>query len=73
MKMCKTIMKTCFTISQRGPKKTGGVAAKRKNVEDHRCHRARLLLVVRVVGLRSWGYVFANNGLFLQLFSSFEG
>ena len=64
--MCKTIMKTCFTISQRGPKKTRGVAAKRKNVEDHRCHRARLLLVVRVVGLRSWEYVFADDGLFLH-------
>ena len=38
-------------------------------MEDHRCHRARLLLVVRVVGLRSWGFVFADDGLFLH-FSS---
>ena len=42
---------TCFAVSEGGTKESGGVAAKSKNVEDHRCHGARLLLVARVVGL----------------------
>ena len=42
---------TCFAVSEGGTKESGGVAAKSKNVEDHRCHGARLLLVARVVRL----------------------
>ena len=45
------MMRTCFTVSKSSAKESGGVAAKSKNVEDHRCHGARLLLVVRIVGL----------------------
>ena len=42
---------TCFTVSKSGTKESGGVAAKSKKVEDHRCHRVCLLLVVRIVRL----------------------
>ena len=42
---------TCFAVSEGGTKESGGVAAKSKKVEDHRCHRVCLLLVVRIVRL----------------------
>ena len=45
------MMMTCFTVSKGGTKESGGVAAKSKKVEDHRCHRVCLFLVVRIVRL----------------------
>ena len=45
-------MRTCFTVSKSSTKESGGVAAKSKKVEDHRCHGACLLLVVRIVRLQ---------------------
>ena len=42
---------TCFTVSKSSTKESGGVAAEGKKVEDYRCHRVCLLLVVRIVRL----------------------
>ena len=45
------MMRTCFTVGKGSTKESRGVAAKSKKVEDHRCHRVCLLLVVRIMRL----------------------
>ena len=52
MDMWMWMMRTCFTVGKGSTKESGGIAAKSKKVEDHRCHGACLLLVVRIVRLQ---------------------